>query len=481
MATKTITCTRLARTRNAAVHADFNNKNWGLIRHTSDNNPFTSLSYGGTENYTYTYDSTNGQGENVDIIFILAGMVYTDNAGYKTSGVSRINQFDWRSLTDSPTSVNVDYSTSAARSSHSESVLACACHNDYGAATKANIYIIPKNQISSSSHYWVLPKLFHQQKGNSNPTIVVNSFGQTSNLQYVKNLTFRGTTYSTIDGQNMPAGDFGYPNGFAKFHRHRVPRPTDDVLLEEMTNAGVIHFASAGNEYNKLDVPNGVDYNNSFLKYIYADNHYYNRPTFANEDTITVGNLDSWFNDGNTEVTDTGDLKEICLLSGEFFSDTSNAGPVVDCYVAGTNIPVTVPNTSNHLTNNNSLLDGTSFSCPTLAGLAAMVLSKYPTTTPAQMRKYLREIAVSSATMGNPDVAPTVSDGDKGDLAYNRLRTSQNSNLKITYIDPSLPFDPSGITDTTITYRTETLQPLGSPTVLSTKDTESQTTPEYES
>ena len=94
MATKTITCTRLARTRSRSVHANFNNGNWGLIRHTNDANPFTSLSYSGTESYTYTYDDTNGQGENVDIIFILSGMIYTDNAGYKTSGVSRINQFD---------------------------------------------------------------------------------------------------------------------------------------------------------------------------------------------------------------------------------------------------------------------------------------------------------------------------------------------------------------------------------------------------
>lgn len=458
MGTRNITCSRLARTRSRATHADFNNKNWGLIRHTSNANPFTSLSYGGVgQSYTYTYDDTNGQGENVDIIFITSKMIYTDNAGYKTNGVSRINQFDWRTLTNSPTTVNVDYSTSAARSEHSEGVVACACHNDYGAATKANIYIIPRSQIASSAHYWVLPKLFHQQKGNSNPTIVINSFGQTGIIQYIKNLTYRGVTHDTQNGQNFTSGNVTYPTGFFKHHGLRVPRPTDDVLLEEMTDAGVIHIVSAGNEYNKLDVPGGVDYNNSYLKFIYGDNHFYNRPTFANEDSITVGNLDSWFNDGNTQVTNTGDLKEVCQLTGEFSYESSNVGPVVDCYVAGTNIPITVPRTSDHTATSNVLFDGSSFSAPTLAGLSAMVLSKYPTTTPAQMRKYLRDIAVSSATMGNPVVTPRVSDGDKGDVAYNKYHTSQNSNLKITYIDPSLPYDPSGITDTTITYPTETL------------------------
>ena len=70
MGSRSITCTRLARTKQAGGFANFSNGNWGLIRHTNDSNPFTSLSYSGTESYTYTYDDTNGQGENVDIIFI---------------------------------------------------------------------------------------------------------------------------------------------------------------------------------------------------------------------------------------------------------------------------------------------------------------------------------------------------------------------------------------------------------------------------
>ena len=102
-----------------------------------------------------------------------------------------------------------------------------------------------------------------------------------------------------------------------------------------------------------------------------------------------------------------------------------------------------------------------------------MVASKYPTTTSAQMRKYLREIAVSSATMGNPDTPPTVSNGDYGDPDYMNHWASQGSNLKITYIDPSLPYDPSGITDTTITYPKETLE------AGTKKDTRSQTSSTY--
>lgn len=460
MGTRNITCTRLARTKQALGSADFANGNWGLIRHTNDANPFTSLSYSGTESYTYTYDDTNGQGENVDIIFITSAMIYTDNAGFKTSGTSRIQQFDWRTLTNSPTSVNVDYSTSASRSTHSEAVVACACHNDYGAATKANIYIIPRSQITNSAHYWTLPKLFHQQKGNSNPTIVINSFGSTQTIAQMKFISFRGNTYRTMNGGLPLQTGFAQglePSGFYGDSVFRVTRPSDDALIEEMTDAGVIHFMSAGNERNKLDVSGGVDYNNFYRRWTVPTDYYINRPTFANEDSIMVGRLDAWFNDGNTTVTDTGDNKEVCPLSGEFAFPSSNRGPRVDCYVAGTAIPLVIPSTSDHTATTNYFAGGTSFSCPTLGGLGALVASKYPTTTPAQMRKYFREIAVSSASMGDKIVAPKESNGDFGDPRYMDQYVSQNSNLKITYLDPSLPYDPSGITDTTITYPTETL------------------------
>jgi hypothetical protein len=461
MGSRSIICTRLARTKQAKSFANFSNGNWGLIRHTSNLNPFSSLSYSGTEAHTYTFDDSHGQGENVDIIFITSAMIYTDNAGYKTDGVSRIQQYQWKNLTSSPTSVTVDYSTSAERSEHSEAVVACACHNTYGAATKSNIYIIPRSQITSSSHYWVLPKLFHQQKGNSNPTIVVNSFGATFTIAVMKFVTFRGETFRTLNGGYPMNTGFAQglePSGFYGDSVIRVPRTSDDALIEEMTDAGVIHFMSAGNEENKLDVSGGVDYDNVYQRYTTTTNYPINRPTFANEDSIMVGRLHAWFNDGNTTVTDTGDMKEVCPLEGEFTFPSSNRGPRVDCYVAGTAIPLVIPSISDHTATTNYFAGGTSFSCPTLGGLGALVASKYPTTTPAQMRKYFREIAVSDVPMGDRIIAPSESNGDFGDPRYMDPNVSRNSNLKITYLDPTLPFDPSSISDTSITYPTETLR-----------------------
>ena len=278
MGSRTISTGRLARVAfGNADHMRSNNAqhaatNWGLIRHSNNANPFTSLTLEGEalQNFTYTFDDTNGQGENVDIIFSTKGMIYTDNAGYKTNGVSRIQQFDWRTLTNG-FNTDVDYSTSAYRSTHSEQVIACACHNDYGAATKANIYIMPDSQGFNALNRWTLAKLFHQQKGNSNPTVVVRSAGYQLTTTQTKFYKFRGTTYRTINGgypfQQQEASGEHYP-GFNVGTAIRIKSPAYELaLVKEMTDAGVHHFSSAGNTGGKLEVSGGVDDGNQIQQF----------------------------------------------------------------------------------------------------------------------------------------------------------------------------------------------------------------------
>ena len=601
MATRTINTIRKGRLHAEPGAYNYNTGNWGLIRHTNDSNPFTSLAdFDSTtlQSFTYTYDDNNGQGEDVDIIFITSGMIYTGNTEYNnTDGTSRIQQFQWNTLnnlprepvtvstikgrvnsyvfqgneTDNtilvqcasdhglsvgdsftfsgvktapysaggndyiktgapdingthtvaalgnyagnntttafrinytfpdtavPSTINgalhpydityrdtsgnfpeltflgptfnttIDYSTSATRREHSEAVVKCACANDYGAASKANIYIIPRSQVPISTTYWVLPKLFHQQKGNNRPTLVINSFGDNEPFYKLKYIDFRGNRYRTVNGgrslgsATSSGENTTYETGFHNHEKYRHYRAADTALINEMTAAGVHHVISAGNAKHKLDVSGGVDYNNALLRASLNDitSSYYNRATYDTNDSIVVGNLHSWFNDGNTTITDTVEsFKEVCPYQGEFTNPTSNRGPRVDCYVAGTNLITTVPSEDLHTLQNGKNLTGTSYSAPILGGLAALVLSKYPTTTPAQLRKYFRDIAVSSASMGDKIVQPRSVSDDYGDREYMRHNNSQNSHLKITYLDPSLPYDPSGITDTTITYPTETL------------------------
>tara|TARA_B100001769_G_scaffold42412_1_gene29565 strand:+ start:6995 stop:9445 length:2451 start_codon:yes stop_codon:yes gene_type:complete len=360
----------------------------------------------------------------------------------------------------------IDYSTSAARSEHSEAVVKCACANDYGAASKSNIYIIPRSQVTHSTTYWVLPKLFHQQKGNSRPTLVINSFGDNEAFENLKYIDFRGNRYRTLNGGRSlgSATDSGentsYETGFHNHNQYRHYRAADTALINEMTAAGVHHVVSAGNAKHKLDASGGIDYNNAILR-VYNNlpsSSFYNRATFDTNHSITVGNLHSWFNDGNTTISDTVPFKEVCPYQGEFTNPTSNRGTRVDCYVAGSNLSTLIPkdDAGQHASTNGSNLNGTSFSAPILGGFAALVLSKYPTTTPAQLRKYFRDIAVSSVTLSDKVVQPDNSKGDYGDRDYMHHHTSQNSNLKITYVNPALNYDTSQISDTTISYPTET-------------------------
>ena len=615
MATRTINTQRLGRIHDSNA-INYNMGNWGLIRHTNNSNPFTSVAdfdSSTLQSFTYTYDDNHGQGENVDIIFILSGMIWTDNPGYQNSdGTSRIQQFQWNTLNNLPnmltdiTSViarvtsfvspstgqdwinevvinvgtnhglsvgdtvtlsglptapfsigsdvylpegvpdlngthtvyalgdnfgnsaassfriyynfpegtptssiagtpnnqlvyydrtekfpvkakygatfdrTINYSTSASRSTHSELVVKCACDNDYGAASKSNIYIIPRSQVNDDPGvYWTLPKLFHQEKKqspdplvNGRPTLVINSFGDNEYFDNIKYIDFRGTRHRTLNGGRSLGSATGsgqnssYETGFHNHNQYRHYRAADTALINEMTAAGVHHVVSAGNAKHKLDVSGGIDYNNALRK-VDDDmpfDSYYNRATYDTDDSIVVGNLNSWFNDGNQTVSDVVPFKEVCPYEGEFTNPTSNRGPRVDCYVAGTNIVTTIPNTNNHTLTNGVVQNGTSFSCPILGGLAALVLSKYPTTTPRQLRVYFRYFARSSDGINDKAVDPKIVTDDTGDPQYMYHNNSQNSNPVITYVDPSLSLDPTNLFSN-IGYPLEVYQPVYEATI----------------
>ena len=89
----------------------------------------------------------------------------------------------------------------------------------------------------------------------------------------------------------------------------------------------------------------------------------------------------------------------------------------------------------------------------------SLVLEKYPTTTPAQMRKFFREEAISSEKLYDGKTELTTDLGDFGDPEYFGDGLScQGYSSNITYLDPTLPFDPSTqyASDVTITYPADT-------------------------
>jgi subtilisin family serine protease len=99
---------------------------------------------------------------------------------------------------------------------------------------------------------------------------------------------------------------------------------------------------------------------------------------------------------------------------------------------------------------------GTSFASPNIGGMAACVLGKYPTTTPAQLRKYFRDTAIGTDTLYSSSTTPAPSSNIGDSVYFEDSLCLKGYSGNIAYLDPSLSFDPSTISNTTITS-TETV------------------------
>lgn len=428
--------------------------NWGLIRHSNDVNPYSMTDVAENNSYTYNYDSTG-----VDLVFLAHKTVDMDNSEYKTDGISRIEQFQWNTLPNMSNMETIDYN--ATTSTHAEAVLAIACSNTYGWATGAKIYIIPRDQVSDSTNYFNAAKEFHLKKisdangGSYRPTVFFASYGYSSaaNTMSEFEYTFRNNTYTTYQGFDLknrvhepglggiPLGKIGCHTSFkAAFVETYANRSAIGKAAQDLSTAGVITIYSAGNEAQKCEYPGGPDWNNRIKNSNTNGEFYYNRGSqqWADE-SILVANISCRFNTF-------GDNKEE-LYNG------SNRGPRVDCAAAGTLIDM-----SDNINQSGSSVRGTSFSCPQIAGMAALVLEKYPNTTPAQMRKFFREEAISSEKLYIGKTTLTTDLGDFGDPEYFEDGLAcQGYSGNIAYLDPTLPFDPSTeyASDVSITYESE--------------------------
>ena len=110
-----------------------------------------------------------------------------------------------------------------------------------------------------------------------------------------------------------------------------------NVEVEEMQDEGVIYCKSAGNQFQKLCYSDDIDYNNYISRSFSSGGITAGNPVYYNRgagnigpDTIVCGNLDSAYYN-NSEATNT----------------SSDKGPRVDIWAAGTNI-VSAYNTSNY-------------------------------------------------------------------------------------------------------------------------------------
>jgi len=426
--------------------------NWGLIRHSQNVNAYVYSDTDITAAYGYNFD-----GDGVDMVFISEAMINIDSGEYKNGDVSRIQQFQWNTLNGLSSVETINYSSNH-RSLHAAGVLAIACSNTYGWAKKSRIYLIPRSQISNPVNYFECARQFHLQKGNSRPTVVFGSFGYAFNSHdpIKSSITFRGTTYTEYRGLSLKKQpyeyggfDLGIPSEFKFGLGGTNGFSAISTAAQALSDAGVITVYSAGNESQKCDQPGGIDYNNKFVNQSYNGGtvtYYPNRGSAQwASDSIIVGNLSSR---QGTFGSDSGVAKEELHFS-------SNRGDRVDTIAAGSIIKI-----GTTIFTQDTVVSGTSYSCPQIAGIAAMVLEKYPTATPYQMRRYFRETLRSSAILYTGKTTVTTDLENYGDPTYfNDGCALQGFTGKIAFINSiSIPDNPTTLfpSSGSYTYTAET-------------------------
>ena len=467
--------------------------NYGLVRHTSQTNSISASDADATGTYQYEYDGTG-----VDLILNLATVLdRTDPEFRNADNTTRLSLFQWNTLPGMEDVPTVDYAVPYTGkedvvSSHAEAVAYITAGNTYGWATGADIYIMPRDQIDLEDYGWDCMRLFHENKGNNRPTVVVDAIAYTQPLYFNRGngVLFRNQYFQEIGANGAPpvtlathqgsagasqamafgcreadvlstgyAYDFDQPQTaqsiIERLNTDNYPssfyKTTYIEPIEDMIAAGVHHISAVGNQGHAVHVEGHPDYNNAFTRrniatdntsydhtfdpvYIYA----YNRASFVVAgDTIAVGAMASRWNSNEYGGQET--------LTG-----FSNRGTRVDCVAAGDNIYMDL-----HVHGFYNAT-GTSFAAPQIGGMACLVLEKYPTTTPAQLRKYFRDHAVGTDTLYDSGVQP-VSSSNRGDSAYFMdWGGLQGYSGNIAYLDPDLTFDPTTIviTDTSFTDTT---------------------------
>lgn len=368
--------------------------NWGLIRHKSKTNNYGS---GTTTSEDYTY---NLDGSNVDIVIQDSGLQFDHPEFVGPDGVERTVTIDWYSLSGVTGTQNANHDRDF--DGHGTHVAGIAAGKNHGVAKGANVYFVKVNGLEGSGDSgtgisitdcfdvikgWHNNKTNNAETGVPNPTVVNMSWGYGTYFDSVTSLTYRGTSYSdsnTTTNSAYRESNYGlvYNSGAAAGRNFtaNVRIASVDTDVEELIDAGVVVTIAAGNRGNKVDVVGGTDYNN-FVVTDVGTTYYHRGSSPYSDRAILVGNMDS------STQSATLDRK----------ATSSECGPGVDIYAAGTNIMSCTSNT-NRFTDaayyfDNSYrqcnIGGTSMAAPQVAGMAALLLQQSPSATPESIKSSL--------------------------------------------------------------------------------------------
>lgn len=403
--------------------------NWGLIRciegvHQANWGSNNITSRNASIEFPYT-------GKNVDVI-IIDGHIDPSHPELQKnadgSGGSRVVQLNWHQYTNQADVIDNDnqalltgnyvytpYIGSTAvtdNNNHGIHVAGTACGSTQGWARDANIYNINPYSTNpntlSSLIIWDYIRAFHRNKpvnpltGRKNPTICNGSYGVSLNFPYAYDgfntgpivyINYRGsnigvsTSTVALSDAEITSGGIRISGSIATVPIYVASVAAD---IQDAISDGIHIVGAAGNEYSKIDVSTGQDYNNYFYEYeggTHYGPYYQHRGTAPGSvlGVVCVGSVDN--------------------LDNEVKAGYSNCGPRIDVYAPGTGINSSLHTTGVTDPRNASYTlgkkQGTSMASPQVCGLLACILEVNPNLTPTQGLEYIKNVAKLSQLTDN--------------------------------------------------------------------------------
>jgi plastocyanin len=429
--------------------------NWGMRRMNEATNPYDNgLVEGG---YNYTLDGTG-----VDVVIMDSGLQIDHPEFQDANGASRVQQINWTTASGIAGMPAQSANYYRDFDGHGTHVAGTVAGKTYGWAKNSRVFSLKLSGLEGSgdtgtgtslTYAFDCIKLWHRNKpidpatGAKRPTVVNMSWGFLQFYDSVSSLTYRGTTYTGEDVDTPSENwDFGLiPIFDGQRFLTNVRIPSVDVDMEELIDEGVHVCVAAGNRSHKIDVPGGLDYDNTVVLNTGTVQYHRGSSPYSLRAHI-VGNIDS--------VEHSGGLEQKAV--------SSETGPGVSVYAPGTDIMSAMSNTNRfsantvdnpYPANDNFLINnisGTSMASPQVAGMLSLWLQLNSSATPEQGLAFVNSTAKVNQLYDTGNDNDYRADrsllGGENRFAFNKFNSNVQlriGNTQLEYVAPDTPVTPT--------------------------------------
>jgi len=385
--------------------SDASDLNWGLLRNSEETNR-SNWGANGTS-LVSTNLTITASGKNVDVI-IVDGHINPAHPEMAVnadgSGGSRVQQFNWFSLTNAVSGgSNGTYTYDRAGSytnvadeddnNHGCHVAGTVAGNTQGWARDANVYNISPygsnpSSLSSSLMWdymraWHATKAINPETGRRNPTITNNSYGSSltigeNGIANVTAINYRGVLFDP--GRDLTQAELQARGCYAPSSNVQMGIPysftSRNADMQDAIDDGIIIVASAGNDSWKTVNSSDQDYNNFYNIGTSTFNYWLNRGTGSGAGYAPIINVGATSNDTQEDK-----------------APFSNCGSQVDIFAAGEAIQSSLHSGGLGDARNGSYqlgkYQGTSMSGPQVAGVVAILAESWPNITQTEAHAWL--------------------------------------------------------------------------------------------